>query len=76
MDQLCPDGGEAAGDHKFLEVLQIISNLREGIAAHIQPDRAEEVEGMAQNAGLTTERVANRGCFFERLLVLRLKPRA
>lgn len=73
------DGGESGRE--------TISRFLEGLADHLQPGgRAlllissltgpEEVEGMAQNAGLTTERVANRGCFFERLLVLRLKPRA
>ena len=35
----------------------------------------EEVEMMAGDAGLITERVASKGCFFEKLMVLRITVR-
>lgn len=72
------DGGESGRD--------TISRFIEDLADHLRPGgRAlllistqtgpEEVEGIARDAGLNAERVASTGCFFEKLLVLRLKPR-
>ena len=69
------DGGESGRE--------TIGRFLLNLADHLQPEgRAlllissltgpEEAESMARDAGLITEQVASKGCFFERLMVLRI----
>jgi len=72
------DGGESGRETIGRFLLDLAEHLRPGGRALLlisSLSGPEEVEMMAGDAGLITERVASKGCFFEKLMVLRITVR-
>jgi len=70
------DGGESGRETIGRFLAHLADHLRPGGRALLLISSLtgpEEVEDMAKAAGLASERVASKGCFFEKLLVLRLR---
>ncbi len=69
------DGGESGRETIGRFLLDLAEHLRPGGRALLLISSLtgpEEVERMAKDTGLITERVASKGCFFEKLMVLRI----
>ncbi len=72
------DGGESGRETIGRFLAHLADHLRPGGRALLLISSLTgpaEVEGMAEAAGLASERVASKGCFFERLMVLRITVR-